>query len=60
MDRPLRLLTVPEIQQRTQLSRSSVYKLLATGALESIKIGGARRVPEDALEAYIRTLRVAA
>lgn len=59
MDTPMRLLTVPEVQERTQLSRSSVYKLLQSGDLESIKIGGARRIPEDALESYIRTLRIA-
>ena len=34
-----------------RLSRSTIYKLIATGTLRTVKIGGRRLVPRDALEA---------
>jgi excisionase family DNA binding protein len=50
------LLTVPEAAEALAISRSKLYELLAAGAVASIRIDGARRVPVAALEAYVATL----
>lgn len=54
-DLPLshRLLTVPEAMEALQLGRHSIYNLLRSRELPSIKIGRARRIPADALQAFI-------
>ncbi|MDT3444276.1 helix-turn-helix domain-containing protein [Pseudofrankia sp. BMG5.37] len=51
------LLTPAEAAEQLGLGRSTVYELLATGELESICIGRARRIPHDALVAYVGRLR---
>jgi excisionase family DNA binding protein len=43
------LLTVPEVMERLQLSRSKVYDLIRSQDLASLKIRGTRRIPETAL-----------
>jgi excisionase family DNA binding protein len=50
------LLTVPEAAKALAISRSKLYELLASGAVDSIRIDGSRRVPLFALEAYISKL----
>ncbi|MEW2356408.1 helix-turn-helix domain-containing protein [Spirillospora sp. NPDC029432] len=50
------LLTVPEAAKALAISRSKLYQLLATGDIRSIRIDGSRRVPLDALNAYINAL----
>lgn len=50
------LLTVPEAAQALAISRSKLYELLATDAVASIRIDGARRIPLSALEEYISRL----
>lgn len=50
------LLTVPEAAKALAISRSKLYELLASGVLRSVRIDGSRRVPLDALNAYINTL----
>jgi excisionase family DNA binding protein len=47
------LLTVPEVMSRLHFSRSTVYQLLRTGRLRSVTIGRSRRIPADALSAYL-------
>lgn len=37
--------------------RTTVYALMATGELESVKIGRSRRIPADSLARYIDSLR---
>jgi len=51
------LLTVKEAARRLSLARSTVYQLVVAGQIESITIGRARRIPLDALTAYIDRLR---
>jgi excisionase family DNA binding protein len=51
------LFTPAEAADQLGVSRSTVYELLAAGALESICIGRARRIPHDALIAYVGRLR---
>jgi excisionase family DNA binding protein len=53
------LLRIPEVSDATGLGRSTVYELIASGALPSVKIGKARRVPADALRQWVAD-RVAA
>jgi excisionase family DNA binding protein len=48
------LLTVEEVANLTSLGRSTVYELLARGEIPSITIGRSRRVPSEALHAWIR------
>ncbi|BFV58074.1 hypothetical protein KCMC57_up31780 [Kitasatospora sp. CMC57] len=47
------LLTVPEVMARLKLGRSAVYDLIRTRQLVSITIGRARRVPSDAVRAFV-------
>jgi excisionase family DNA binding protein len=50
------LRTVPEAAEALAISRSKLYELLATGLVRSVRIDGSRRVPVEALEAYVATL----
>ncbi|MFG1941592.1 helix-turn-helix domain-containing protein [Nonomuraea sp. NPDC048826] len=50
------LLTVPEAAEALAISRSKLYQLLATGAVDSIRIDGSRRIPVSALTDYITQL----
>jgi len=53
----LRLLTVKQAAEILGLGRSTVYELIAAGALETVSIGRLRRVPLDALRAFVAGLR---
>lgn len=60
-DAPAVLLHTPESAAETlQCGRTTIYELMATGALESVKIGRLRRIPSDALVAYVEQLRASA
>ena len=50
------LLTPTEAAAALGISRSKVYELMATGQLESVQIGACRRVPADALTAFLEQL----
>ena len=39
------------------VSRSQIFEMIASGQIESIKIGRLRRIPHDALTSYIQRLR---
>lgn len=52
-----RLLTPSEAATALSIGRSKVYELILSRHLESVKIGAARRVPAEALDAYIASLR---
>lgn len=52
-----RLLFTPEhAADKLDVGRTTVYALMATGELRSVKIGRSRRVPAAALEAYVNRL----
>ena len=51
------LLTPEETAEVMGIGRSKVYELMRQGALESVRIGGSRRVPTVAIEEYVRHLR---
>ena len=48
--------TVPEGAEHLRLGRTTVYRLIGTGELPSILIGGSRRVTEAALQSYLEGL----
>ncbi len=49
----LLLLTPTEAARRLSIARSSLYELLLTGEIVSIKIGRSRRIPLGALTDFI-------
>lgn len=50
---------VEEAAQQLRLSRAKTFELIKTNQIESIKIGRSRRIPHDALVAYVDGLRAA-
>lgn len=56
--RSLRLvLTIEEAAERLGIGRTLMYALVSAGEVESVRIGRLRRVPTDALDAYVLRLR---
>ena len=51
--------TVKEFERDAGLSHASVYNLIRTGKLETIKIGGKRLIPHDSVDKMIEAARVA-
>jgi len=55
--RQQRLLLRPEeAAEALSVSRTTLYGLLASGAIRSVKVGGLRRIPVEALENYVMHL----
>jgi excisionase family DNA binding protein len=52
------LLTVEEAAERLRIGRTSMYRLVSTGAVESVMVGRLRRVPAECLAAYVARLRL--
>lgn len=48
------LLTVPQVMARLKYGRSKVYDLIRSKRLVSITEGRSRRIPESAIQDYIR------
>jgi excisionase family DNA binding protein len=55
----LLLLTPERAAERLDLGRTKVFELIASGELESVRIGRARRIPADAVASYVARLRAA-
>lgn len=53
------LLTVEEAARRLRIGRTTCYKLIRSGALESVPVGRLRRVPAEAVPEYVARLREA-
>jgi excisionase family DNA binding protein len=53
------LLRIPKAADRLGLGRSKFYELIASGEIETVRIGRAVRVPADALEDFVQRLRAA-
>ena len=51
------LFTVEEAAQRLRIGRTSMYRLVSTGAIETVTVGRLRRVPEECLAEYVTRLR---
>lgn len=56
MKRPL-LLTWEQVRDETSFGRTKIFELMASGELESVKVGRCRRVPAAALAEYVERLR---
>ncbi|RJT75132.1 DNA-binding protein [Arthrobacter cheniae] len=52
---PTDLLTVAEIAASMRVSKMTVYRLMRSGAMESIRFGRSYRVSETALQRYLET-----
>jgi excisionase family DNA binding protein len=50
--------TIDEAAAALRISRTKLYELLADGQIESIHIGRSRKIPADALRAYLARLRI--
>ncbi|MGW1144275.1 excisionase family DNA-binding protein [Streptomyces sp. NPDC002454] len=57
IDPTLVLLTVEEAARRLRIGRTTCFGLIRTGKLESLMVGGLRRVPADAPAAFVNRLR---
>lgn len=51
------LLTPTEAAESLGIGRSKLYELFRTGRIASVRIGGCRRVPVDAIHSFLLTLR---
>ena len=54
---PVLLLRVEEAALRLGIGRTSLYRLIGTGDVESVQIGGLRRIPIPCLREYVDRLR---
>lgn len=53
------LLTVEEAAARLRIGRTSMYRLIKTGEIESVPVGRLRRIAPEALVEYVNRLRAA-
>jgi excisionase family DNA binding protein len=51
------LLTVEEAAHRLGIGRTVMYRLVSTGAVESVTLGRLRRVPSECLSEFVSALR---
>jgi excisionase family DNA binding protein len=56
-DSSLVLLTVEEAARRLCIGRTTCFRLVLAGEIESVTVGRLRRVPSDAVSAYVAKLR---
>jgi excisionase family DNA binding protein len=55
----VRFLTVAEVATIMRVSKMTVYRLVHSGELEAIRVGRSFRVPEQAVNAYLKDAFVA-
>ncbi|GGM82270.1 hypothetical protein GCM10012275_61120 [Longimycelium tulufanense] len=53
---PRLLLSVEDAAARLDIGRTTMFALIKSGEIASVRIGRLRRVPMDALRAYLRRL----
>ena len=51
------LYTVPQAAEQLQVSRSTLYRLIASGELETLTVRGTRRIRPAAVERYVDNLQ---
>jgi len=51
------LVTPEQAAASLAIGRTKVHEMLLNGELESVRIGSSRRIPWEALEEYVGTLR---
>lgn len=47
-------LTVAEVAARMRVSKMTVYRLVHGGELEAVRVGRSFRVPDEAVQEYLR------
>lgn len=52
-----RLYRVPEVAQILDVGRSTVYSLIKSGELQSVRVAGCRRIAASDLDLYVDALR---
>ena len=57
MTTPKLLLTPAEAAGALGVGRTKLYALMGEGLIESVRIGGSRRVPVDAIDRFVAELR---
>ena len=50
----IRFLTVAEVAAVTRVSKMTVYRLVHSGELPAVRVGRSFRVPEQAVQDYLR------
>jgi excisionase family DNA binding protein len=50
------MLTVEQAAEALNIGRTNAFALVKSGELESVRIGHLRRVPADAIDAYLAKL----
>ena len=51
----VRFLTVAEVASMMRVSKMTVYRLVHNGELPAVRVGRSFRVPEQAVQDYLRT-----
>ena len=54
---PRQMLTVEQAAEVLGLGRTTMFALIKSGEIESVRIGFLRRVPADAIDAYLARLQ---
>ncbi|ALC28617.1 excisionase family DNA-binding protein [Streptomyces sp. CFMR 7] len=57
LDPSLVLLTVEEAARRLRIGRTTCFRLVLAGEIESVTVGRLRRVPAEAVATYVCKLR---
>ena len=57
---PRLLLRIEEAAERLGIGRSLMYRLVLSGAIESVPVGRLRRIPSECLREYVDRLRAQA
>ena len=55
-----KFLTVAEVATMMRVSKMTVYRLVRSGELESIRVGRSYRIPDQAVNLYLRAAFVGA
>ncbi|MDQ3628659.1 MAG: helix-turn-helix domain-containing protein [Actinomycetota bacterium] len=51
----IKFLTVAEVATTMRVSKMTVYRLVHNGTLEAVRVGRSFRVPEEAVQAYLKS-----
>ena len=49
-----KLLTIQQVMSRLQVADETIYRYIKSGKLRAVRVGGLWRVPEDALDEFLR------